>query len=143
MQDKIYAIYQKLEQVNRVFFVKAVDCDLTPGEAVVIKALEANPNGLHPSKIGEVVGISRPSLTALLRALEDKGCIERLANRDDGRKYVVTLAAQYLARRDGERAQRAQRFACALKSLSEHELALLQQLVQRLPPGDKVAMSAD
>ncbi len=64
--------------------------DLTLPQYDVIISL-GNTTGLQPKKLGEVTLITKGTLTGVLRRLEEKGLVERLASKKDGRSQIIRL----------------------------------------------------
>ena len=57
---------------------------LTPSEGTVMRYLFSQPRALS-SEVAHATGLQRSNLSAVLRALEEKGLIERVADPADGR----------------------------------------------------------
>jgi DNA-binding MarR family transcriptional regulator len=57
---------------------------LTPSEGTVMRYLFPHPGAL-PSQVAFATGLQRSNLSAVLRGLEEKGLIERVADPEDGR----------------------------------------------------------
>ena len=57
---------------------------LTPSEGTVMRYLFPNPGALS-SQVAFATGLQRSNLSAVLRGLEEKGLIERVADPEDGR----------------------------------------------------------
>jgi DNA-binding MarR family transcriptional regulator len=57
---------------------------LTPSEGTVMRYLFPQPGAL-PSQVAFATGLQRSNLSAVLRGLEEKGLIERVADPEDGR----------------------------------------------------------
>jgi DNA-binding MarR family transcriptional regulator len=57
---------------------------LTPSEGTVMRHLFRHP-GVLPSEVAFATGLQRSNLSAVLRGLEEKGLIERVADPEDGR----------------------------------------------------------
>ena len=61
---------------------------LTPSEGTVMRHLFAHPSAL-PSQIASATGLQRSNLSTVLRGLEQKGLIERVADPEDGRSVHI------------------------------------------------------
>jgi DNA-binding MarR family transcriptional regulator len=61
---------------------------LTPSEGTVMRYLFPHPGAL-PSQMAYATGLQRSNLSTVLRGLEQKGLIERLADADDGRSVRI------------------------------------------------------
>ena len=57
---------------------------LTPSEGTVMRYLFPRPGALS-SEVASATGLARSNLSAVLRGLEEKGLIERVADPEDGR----------------------------------------------------------
>jgi DNA-binding MarR family transcriptional regulator len=57
---------------------------LTPSEGTVMRYLFPHPGAL-PSEVASATGLQRSNLSAVLRGLEEKALIERVADPEDGR----------------------------------------------------------
>lgn len=64
--------------------------DLTLPQYDVIITL-GNTSGMQPKKLGEETLITKGTLTGVVSRLEDKGLVERLASKKDGRSQIVRL----------------------------------------------------
>jgi DNA-binding MarR family transcriptional regulator len=61
---------------------------LTPSEGTVMRYLFPHPGAL-PSQVAFATGLQRSNLSTVLRGLEEKGLIERVADLDDGRSVRI------------------------------------------------------
>jgi DNA-binding MarR family transcriptional regulator len=61
---------------------------LTPSEGTVMRYLFPHPGAL-PSEVAHATGLQRSNLSTVLRGLEAKGLIERLADPEDGRSVRI------------------------------------------------------
>jgi DNA-binding MarR family transcriptional regulator len=61
---------------------------LTPSEGTVMRYLFPHPGAL-PSHVAFATGLQRSNLSTVLRGLEEKGLIERVADPDDGRSVRI------------------------------------------------------
>jgi DNA-binding MarR family transcriptional regulator len=68
---------------------------LTPSEGTVMRYLFPHPGAL-PSQVATATGLQRSNLSAVLRGLEQKGLIERVADPEDGRRVRLHPTAQAL-----------------------------------------------
>jgi DNA-binding MarR family transcriptional regulator len=57
---------------------------LTPSEGTVMRYLLRHPGAL-PSEVASATGLQRSNLSAVLRGLEEKGLVDRVADPEDGR----------------------------------------------------------
>jgi DNA-binding MarR family transcriptional regulator len=66
---------------------------LTLSEGTVMRYLFPHPGALS-SEVASATGLARSNLSAVLRGLEEKGLIERVADPDDGRWVRIHPTAQ-------------------------------------------------
>jgi DNA-binding MarR family transcriptional regulator len=66
---------------------------LTPSEGTVMRYLFPHPGAL-PSQVAFATGLQRSNLSVVLRGLEEKGLIERVADPEDGRWVRIHPTAE-------------------------------------------------
>lgn len=60
--------------------------------------------GIIVSQLGEMMGVSRPSMTRTLNGMEDQGLIERRSEKGDRRKvYIIITEKGYQLLKEGQR----------------------------------------
>jgi DNA-binding MarR family transcriptional regulator len=69
---------------------------LTPSEGTVMRYLFPNPGAL-PSEVAFATGLQRSNLSAVLRGLEEKGLVERMADPEDGRWVRIHPTAKAIS----------------------------------------------
>jgi DNA-binding MarR family transcriptional regulator len=92
---------------------------LTPSEGTVMRYLFRDPGAL-PSEVASATGLQRSNLSAVLRGLEEKGLIERVADPDDGRWVRIHPTARAI--RNYELVRRE--WASAVASAAEDDPAV-------------------
>lgn len=97
---------------------------LTPGQASVLLRLQRD-GASSTTLLAAAEGIRSQSMTATLNTLESRGLIERRADPDDGRRFIVTLTA---AGRAEVRSGQELRHRWLAQALQEHLSA--EQLAQ-------------
>lgn len=70
---------------------------LPPTQAAVLRILQGLPEGQRARQLAERIGVSAPSLSDSLKALEAKGWIEREADPNDARASIIRLSASGVA----------------------------------------------
>jgi DNA-binding MarR family transcriptional regulator len=81
LADHVLEIAREI-QVREYTSPEAVS--LTPSEGTVMRQLFRHPGAL-PSQVAFATGLQRSNLSTVLRGLEAKGLIERIADPEDGR----------------------------------------------------------
>ena len=91
-----------------------------------------HPNGLLPSELSAFQGISRNTVSALLKSLEAQGLIERTGHPDDRRQQIISISedGRRLLSRAGE--DYIAFVEESLNTLSEDERDQLSTLLEKL-----------
>jgi DNA-binding MarR family transcriptional regulator len=94
MNNRTEQIMDIIGQFKQIRFSKHTHEDMFQGgHAALFCIFMLLKKGVEPtpSDISNKLNISRPSVTAMLNILEEKGYIERILNKDDRRKMYVKL----------------------------------------------------
>ena len=92
MQEKRSYLYHIFFRISRHFMQVRRHNGLTPGEFGVLWTIEKSEHqALHPAEISKRMGITRPSLTPVLRDLEAQGLVQCRIDSSDGRRYLVEI----------------------------------------------------
>ena len=96
---------------------------LTPSEGTVMRHLFLHPGAL-PSQLAVATGLQRSNLSTVLRGLEEKGLIERVADPEDGRSVRIHPTAQAVRNYAIVRREWASAVAAAVDGVTGIEAAL-------------------
>ena len=69
-------------------------CGIPMSQAMVLQALEGNPEGRRMTEIAEALGVAQSTATRLVEPLVREGRVERRRAPDDGRAVVIALTAR-------------------------------------------------
>jgi DNA-binding MarR family transcriptional regulator len=69
-------------------------CGIPMSQAMVLQALEGNPEGRRMSEIAEALGVAQSTATRLVEPLAREGRVERRRAPDDGRAVVIGLTTR-------------------------------------------------
>ena len=113
---------------------------LTPSEGTVMRYLFPHPGAL-PSEVASATGLQRSNLSAVLRGLEEKRLIERVADAEDGRWVRIDPTDQAIRNYELVRREWASAVATAAEDDPAVEtvvplLAKVQAGLMRLRQGD-------
>jgi DNA-binding MarR family transcriptional regulator len=111
--------------------------DLTPTQAAVLMRLRKDGRS-STTALAAAEGVRSQSMTATLNALDAAGLIERSADPEDGRRYVVTLSPAGLEKAELDRLGRHawlaqamdERYTPAQLSTITRALALLERVTE-------------
>jgi DNA-binding MarR family transcriptional regulator len=87
---------------------------------------------LNPSEISERHGVSRNTVSALIRTLEEDGLVARSLDPDDRRKFNITLTENGRSLVTGHARQHFQTISQCFGTLSSEEQETLRQLLNKL-----------
>lgn len=90
--------------------------DVSVAQCVTLQLLHATP--MDSSTLAEQTGVTKGAITRLVEGLDKRGWIKKKADKDDGRRFVLSLNAA------------GRKKAQALESLTE---ATVQALFERIP----------
>lgn len=105
---------------------------LSPSEGNVMRHLIRN-SGALPSEVAFATGLQRSNLSVLLRGLEEKGLIERVADAHDGRSVRIHPTAR--ARRNYEIVRHEWAAAVAAAAESDPVVATALPLLTKVEAG--------
>ncbi len=95
---------------------------------------------LAPSRLAELEGIQRPTVTRVLHRLEEEGLIERSADPNDGRGSVVCTTKSGSALLKKLRSRKNAYLARRLRELPDEDVAALAraaEVLERLLDGER------
>lgn len=104
---------------------------IRPSEMGVLNILAATP-GPHTSVLlAELLGVSKPMITAYLTALSEKGYITKEQSPEDRRVYHVLPTQKALALVEDARADTNAQLAELVSALGQEDFDLLVRLTQK------------
>ena len=104
---------------------------IRPSEMGVLNILAATP-GPHTSvMLAELLGVSKPMITAYLTALSEKGYITKEQSRDDKRVYYVLPTPKAMQLVEDARADTNAHLADLVTALGREDFDLLVALTQK------------
>lgn len=122
--------FERIATIQRAdLWSAAGEAGLNPAQAQVLGLLARRPAGMRPKDIAAHLGVTQPSATHTLAALERKGLLERRPNPVDARAVTIRLTAEG-ARAGSAMQAAASQLSAALAQLSPAEQAdlLLTQI---------------
>jgi len=105
--------------------------DLTLPQYDVIITL-GNTSGMTPKKLGEQTLITKGTLTGVVSRLEDKGLVQRLASKKDGRSQIIRLTEAGKALYESSFPEHLQHINRLFETYSAEEVAALEAGLVRL-----------
>lgn len=119
----------------------AAQYDLTPAQASIIIYLDNVDHAVNQRELEHYFKLSNPTVTGLMKRMESKGFIQRIANPEDGRsKYIqLTPKAMEVASSVRNNLQALENDMTQDLSAEEEELFhdMLMRVLQRICPCSK------
>jgi DNA-binding MarR family transcriptional regulator len=90
-------ILEGLERISTVLktddWARARSAGITPTQLAILTALEGRPGGLVVKELSALLGVSQPTVTDSILALERKALIEKRSDAADGRSVRIVMTA--------------------------------------------------
>ncbi len=102
IETQLSSVLERLSAFARQEAWRAAEVEgLTPTQADVLRLIADRPGGVRPTFAAAFVGVSQPTGSDSIAALERKGLVERCADLRDGRASLLraTRAGRALVRR--------------------------------------------
>ncbi|WP_163835246.1 MarR family winged helix-turn-helix transcriptional regulator [Spartinivicinus ruber] len=128
-----FALYAASNAVTRYYQPLLKPLDLTYPQFVVLMALWEN-EGISISQLAAKTGLTKPTMTPLLKRLEQKALVERQAEpgNDRQKSIVLTEAGRSLSKQGGEIAQKVFCATGLTEQQAREQIELCQQLITTL-----------
>lgn len=132
--ERIVILIKKLalESDKRALAILA-PAELTPSQFKIIKFLFwQGDTHIRQVDIEKHFSMTNPTVTGLLKNLEEKGWIRREANPEDSRSKIICLTDAALARKEELYAYGEQIEDALIHDLTEKEREMLEKLLKKL-----------
>ena len=117
--------------------LRRVDEEISRTEGGMLRTLSAGPRRI--TELAELEGLAQPTMTVLVKRLEERGWVERARDAADGRVAVISLTPLGTSTLERFRAHYRRALAQQLQAMSDAELSGLDaaataigQLVEHL-----------
>lgn len=104
--------------------------DVSRTEVEVLAVLGEGPRRI--TELAELEGLAQPTMTVLVRRLEERGWVTRAGHPDDGRVVLVAITERGRKAVEAFRAEFLAALRSDLEGLSARELAALSRATQSL-----------
>lgn len=130
--DTVFKVFNEIGIINQLTtarFAKVLAPDLNPSEFGVLNHFVRLGDGKSPSYLAKAFQVTKPSMTAILGKLEQKGYVQIAGSADDRRRKIVTItSAGRTARSKGVKAIAP----LARILLANHSLSDLEKILPSL-----------
>lgn len=107
------------------------DFDITHSTGFVLLNIDKE-EGTPATKIAPLMGMEARSLTRLLKTMEENGYIERMADKQDGRKVIIRLTEEGKRKREMSKQTVKTFIGRVQQKLSEEELRIFFRVMDKV-----------
>ena len=93
---QIFTLFNEIGIINQLAtsrFAKVLAPDLNPSEFGVLNHFVRLGDGKSPTHLAKAFQMTKPSMTAILGKLQQKGYVEVIGSAEDRRRKVVTITS--------------------------------------------------
>lgn len=119
-------LVQQSSLLSRLVYAR-LDVELSRSEASVLARLEAGPQRI--TALADLAGLAQPTVTLLVKRLEEEGFVVRERPPDDGRVVLVSLTLAGRAALEVVRTGYRERLGVCLAELSPDAIDALERAV--------------
>ena len=101
-----------------------------PSEMGVLNILTGRPGPHTPAVLAQMLGVSKPMITALLASLSENGYITKEPSMDDKRVYFIRPTKKALALANHTRAEMNRHFSKMIAQMGQENFDALVRLAQ-------------
>lgn len=129
--DKYVAANAAFSKFSRNYMELKKNLPIRPSEMGVLNIIAATPGPHSPVMLAELLGVSKPMITANLNSLSEKGYITKEPSQDDKRVYYVLLTEKALQLVEAARIDTDKNLAQLAETMGQEAFELLVALTQR------------
>lgn len=129
--DKYVAANAAFSKFSRNYMELKKNLPIRPSEMGVLNIIAATPGPHSPVMLAELLGVSKPMITANLNSLSEKGYITKEPSQDDKRVYYVLLTEKALQLVEAARIDTDKNLAQLAEIMGQDAFELLVDLTQK------------
>lgn len=129
--DRYLAANAAFSKFSRNYMELKKNLPIRPSEMGVLNILAATPGPHTCQMLAELLGVSKPMVTAYLTSLADKGYLTKEQSQEDKRVYYVLPTAQALALVEAASADMQAQLAALMEAMGQAEFDRLVELTQK------------
>lgn len=103
---------------------------IRPSEMGVLNIITGRPGPHTPVMVAQMLGVSKPMITALLISLEEKGYITKEPSKDDKRAYYILPTEKALALVESAKQEMDGHFSRMIDGMGQDNFEALVRLAQ-------------
>lgn len=128
--DYLLKANAELSKFSRNYMEPKKGLPIRPSEMGVLNIIAETPGPHTPVMLAELLGVSKPMITAHLTSLADKGYIRKEQSRDDKRVYYVLPTEKALQLVETTKADTNRQLAHLVDAMGRAEFEKLVSLAQ-------------
>ena len=129
--DRYFAANAAFSKFSKNYMELKKGLPIRPSEMGVLNILAATPAPHTSVMLAELLGVSKPMITAYLTALSEKGYITKEQSREDKRVYYVLPTPKAMQLVEDARADTNAHLAELVSALGQEDFDLLVKLTQK------------
>lgn len=131
LQKLTEELLRTLSSLGRAHLPQEIQGNLK-GEGFLLSYLASQQGESTPGDLRTALGVSAPRTAAMLRALEEKGLLQRRVNGHDKRRVVVTMTEDGLRMAAHRRKDLSERVRHTLEQLGERDTREFIRILGRI-----------
>lgn len=128
--DKYYAANAVLSVFAKKYMDLKKDLPIRPSEMGVLNIMAETPGPHTPVMLAQLLGVSKPMITAHLTSLTDKGYITKEPSKDDKRAYHILPTEKALALVESAKRDMDQQLTRLMEAMGQDDFDKLVSLAQ-------------
>lgn len=129
--DRYLAANAAFSKFSRNYMELKKDLPIRPSEMGVLNILAATPKPHTSVMLAELLGVSKPMITAYLTSLSEKGYITKEQSQSDKRVYYILLTPKALQLVEDAKVEMNEQLAHLLERMGQEEFDTLVNLIQK------------
>lgn len=129
--DRYLAANAVFSKFSRNYMELKKNLPIRPSEMGVLNILAAIPKPHTSVMLAELLGVSKPMITAYLTSLSEKGYITKEQSQSDKRVYYILLTPKALQLVEDAKVEMNEQLAHLLEGMGQEEFDTMVNLIQK------------
>lgn len=129
--DKYFEANAVLSVFSKNYMELKRGLPIRPSEMGVLNIITLTPGPHTPVMLAQMLGVSKPMITAHLTSLADKGYITKEPSKEDKRAYYIIPTEKALTLVESAKADMDRQLTRLMEAMGEAEFNMLVSLAQR------------
>lgn len=133
--DQIFGVFNEIGIINQLAgaeFQRALAPHLGPSEFGVLNHFVRVGDGKTPSELARIFQMTKPSMTAIIGKLEQKGFVVVIPSEDDRRRKIIQITESGTAARNAGIAATAPLMETLLSDFPAEDLIAIKPILEKL-----------